>query len=65
VKVGDVIKYNTPVVRPRVKREFTVGTIVEFLPVSHAKQFQKVRVLTASGTEDWILQFCEAVDESR
>ena len=65
MKVGDLIRYNTPVVRPRVKHEFTIGTIVEFLPVAHAKQFQKVRVLTATGTEEWILQFCEEVDESR
>lgn len=57
MKVGDLVKY-----------EFgyqgmtgTVGTILGFPPCTHAKETQKVKVLTKSGIKRWILQYCEKV----
>jgi hypothetical protein len=59
MKVGDLVQYNSP-------REQSIGpgTIIEFPVATHAKEFQKVRVLTASGIQDWIMQFCEVISES-
>ena len=41
------------------------GVVVEVMSAVHAKQWQKVRVLTEKGIEEWIMQFCEVFNESR
>lgn len=65
MKVGDLIQYNpaTGGVHIGLKR---FGTVIEFPPARHAKEFQKVKVLTEEGIEDWVMQFCKMVEnESR
>jgi len=62
MKIGDLIEYQPPQAH-LLRRCF--GTVVDFPPVSHPKQFQKVKVLTETGMEDWIMQFCEVISESR
>tara|TARA_B100001094_G_scaffold324071_1_gene376039 strand:+ start:470 stop:649 length:180 start_codon:yes stop_codon:yes gene_type:complete len=42
-----------------------VGVVIEVLPATDAKAWKKVRVLTEKGLEDWIIQFCEVINESR
>ena len=46
-------------------KSFAEKTVIEFPAATHAKEFQKVRVLTADGIVDWIMQFCEVISESR
>ena len=41
----------------------STGVVVEFVPCAHAKQHPKVTVLTENGLENWLIQFCEVVDE--
>lgn len=65
MKVGDLIEYKPPqadhVDLGLTHRYF--GTVIDFPPVSHPKQFQKVKVLTGVGMQEWILQFCEVINE--
>jgi hypothetical protein len=69
VKVGDLIQYRYPppaqLVHALRPGEGEVGTVIDFPPAVHAKEFQKVRVLTGEGIQDWIMQFCEVISESR
>jgi len=69
MKVGDLVQYKYPppaqLVHALGPEDGIVGTVIDFPPAVHAKEFQKVRVLTESGMEDWIMQFCEVVNESR
>ena len=66
MKIGDLIEYKPPQSSlPRDNHERFPGTVIEFPVASHPKEFQKVRVLTADGIVDWIMQFCEVVSESR
>lgn len=66
MKVGDLVKYCTD---PRPERWNTshnmIGTVIDFPPATHSKEFQKVRVITEEGVQDWVMQFCEVVSESR
>ena len=67
MKIGDLVEYKPPHSQvPSVLREVEhlPGTVIEFPVASHPKEFQKVRVLTANGIVDWIMQFCEVVSES-
>lgn len=68
MKVGDLVQYKYPPPSRHVHAlkpdDAVVGTVIDFPPAIHAKEFQKVRVLTESGMEDWIMQFCEVVNES-
>jgi len=61
MKIGDLIEYRPP---QDLHRSPRFGAVVDFPPVSHPKQFQKVKVLTENGMEDWIMQFCEVISES-
>ena len=65
MKVGDLLKYQYPNIRNSECQggdlEVMIGTVLEFPTPSHAKEFQKVRVLTDNGIEDWIIQFCKVV----
>ncbi len=58
MKIGDLIQCRRP------DRE-QVGTVIEFPPALHHKEFQKVRVLTEEGMQDWIMQFCEVVNSNQ
>ena len=61
MKVGDLIQYESP--------NWTIpehiGTIIEFLQVSHHKEVQKVLVLTENGPKLLIMQYCKVINESR
>ncbi|MAF25881.1 hypothetical protein CL634_09950 [bacterium] len=64
MKVGDLVQYQyTHHGDPPA--DGMVGTVIDFPPAVHAKQFKKVKVLTENGIEDWIMQFCEVISESR
>jgi len=63
VKIGDLIEYRRSgwgkqVVDPEI------GTVVDFPLVSHAKEFQKVKVLTDGEIQYWIMQFCSVVQSA-
>jgi len=70
MKIGDLVKYNYP---GRLRDKFgrsshalaleCIGTVIDFPQAVHAKEFQKVRVLTEGEVEDWIMQFCEVISE--
>ena len=65
MKVGDLVQYKyIPHFSDRPVGGI-VGTVIDFPPAVHAKEFQKVRVLTENGMEDWIMQYCEVINESR
>ena len=70
MKVGDIVSHRLPVgggfgrvILTHGERE--KGVVVEVMSAVHAKQWQKVKVLTEKGLEEWIMQFCEVVNESR
>jgi hypothetical protein len=68
MKVGDLVQYISPKKQPSGRygvETSSPGTVIEFPAATHAKEFQKVRVLTADGIVDWIMQFCEVINESR
>ena len=69
MKVGDLVQYKYPsnaqLVHALRPDDGEVGTVIEFPPAVHAKEFQKVRVLTEEGMQDWIMQFCKVVSEHR
>jgi len=60
VKVGDLVTYQWGVAHDP-KHPDLIGTVLDFPPASHAKEFQKVRVLTESGVKAWMLQYCKKV----
>tara|TARA_B100000212_G_scaffold329174_1_gene294117 strand:+ start:550 stop:744 length:195 start_codon:yes stop_codon:yes gene_type:complete len=64
LKVGDMVKHRIPTALGYAEDEDT-GVVVEILNATDAKAWKKVRVLTEKGLEDWIIQFCEVVNESR
>ena len=64
MKVGDLVRYTgngvfgTP--------DGMVGTVIEFVPATHAKEVQKIRVFQQDGNlRMWVVQYCEVVCESR
>ena len=63
MKVGDVVSHRVPTALGYAEDEDT-GVVVEIIPATDAKQWQKVRVLTEKGLEAWIMQFCEVIDEN-
>ena len=56
MKVGDLIVHRQVGTVPYAR-----GIIVDFLPLVHYKQVQKVRVLSEGKIQDWILQYCAPV----
>ncbi len=65
MKIGDLIFNKSKYDSRNWGKESQKGVIVEFIPATHSKQVQKVRVLAYGKIEDWILQYCELVNESR
>mgnify|MGYP001199346428 CR=1 FL=1 len=61
MKVGDLVQFKTPSPRGGLP---LVGTVLGFPTAEHPKQFRKVRVLVGDAEEDWIMQFCEVINES-
>ncbi len=59
-----MVKHRIPTALGYAEDEDT-GVVVEILNATDAKAWKKVRVLTEKGLEDWIIQFCEVVNESR
>ena len=59
MKVGDLVHYQNP----RVKR--WIGTVIELPKATHAKEVQKVAVLTEAGIQTWIMQYCEVICGAR
>ncbi len=59
MKIGDLIEFK---LLTRNKNQCYPGTVVEFLPASHPKQWQKVRVLTPVGLQDWIMEYCKVIN---
>ena len=64
MKAGDLVKYQWGAAHDP-KHPDLIGTVLGFPPATHAKEFQKVRVLTEEGMQDWIMQFCEVINEDR
>tara|TARA_Y100000593_G_C4210382_1_gene286493 strand:+ start:634 stop:828 length:195 start_codon:yes stop_codon:yes gene_type:complete len=63
MKIGDLVRHKNPSVRELL--EWPTGVVVDFPVATHPKQFQKVAVMTSDGElEEWILQFCEVINES-
>ena len=61
MKIGDLIQNSlTTLGGPG-----PIGTIIEFSSAKHAKEVQKVIVLTKGKIEKWTLQFCEVINENR
>ncbi len=65
MKIGDLVirqwKYIGNLNHPDL-----IGTVLDFPIAIHAKEFQKVKVLTQAGLiENWIMQFCEVINEGR
>ena len=63
MKVGDLVRYQHP--GGFDDKAYLLGTVLDFITATHPKEFQKVKVLTEVGVENWIMQFCEVVNESR
>jgi len=66
MKVGDIVSCTLPIRMRQVivgPESSEKGVVVEILSASHAKQWQRVRVLTKAGLEEWIMQYCEVVSK--
>jgi hypothetical protein len=65
MKVGDLVRYRWGAAH-KPKHPDLIGTVLDFPPATHPKEFQKVKVLTQAGLiENWIIQFCKVINESR
>lgn len=63
MKVGDLVQYIYPgTLRSNPTSTRAVGTVIEFSKPQHPKEFQKVRVVTSDGVQDWIMQFCKVIN---
>ena len=60
--IGDVVEY-LPMHQPVDAMSRKIGIVIEFPIPTHAKEFQKVKVLRDGGYELWIMQFCKIVSE--
>ena len=63
MKIGDLIAYQSGPWDNR-KTNDIVGTVLDFPPATHPKEFQKVRVLTGGEIQHWIKQFCKVVQSA-
>ena len=61
MKVGDLVKYDYPGLGQAWARK--IGTVIDFPPANHAKEFQKVKVMVGDEAEFWIMQFCKVISE--
>jgi len=62
VKVGDLILCKEP---GSHEHPGHVGTVVDFPVANHPKQHQKVKVLVSGEITEWIMQYCEVINENR
>jgi len=65
MKVGDLVRVNPPSVQ---EGDYCVlGTVLEFIPTTHSKMVAKIKVLREGDgkIEDWTIQYCKVVSESR
>ena len=62
MKVGDVVSKLKPHCSDSTSKP---GVVVEMIPATHAKQWPRVAVLTEDGLQNWIVQYCEVINESR
>jgi hypothetical protein len=58
VKVGSLIKNSRA-----WKNQPATGVVVDIIQDVHPKYVPKVSVLTESGIEYWIIQYCEVISE--
>ena len=63
MKPGDVVLKIEDGSFPYAMEE--TGIVIEITPTTHAKQWPRVVVLTDDGLQNWIIQHCEVVSESR
>ena len=63
MKVGVLVRYKAA--SPYSALDGMVGTVVDFIPATHAKEVQKIRVLQDGKLWMWVMQYCEVVNESR
>ena len=61
MKVGDLVRYDYPGLGQAWARK--VGTVIDFPPANHEKEFQKVKVLVEDSAELWIMQFCKVISK--
>ncbi len=61
MKVGDLIWTSQKSIDTVWGRRSAKGVILEFIPATHPKQVQKIKVLTEGEIEEWILQYCKVV----
>ena len=65
MKVGDLIEYDPKFTRKSEKlNSADIGTVIDFPPAKHAKEFQKVKVLSGGEFKLWIKQFCKVVSQN-
>lgn len=65
MKVSDLVVYQWGTTH-KPKHTNLIGTILDFPVPIHSKEFQKVKVLTQTGLiENWVMQFCKVISESR
>ena len=75
MKVGDIVRFKPPYFRSKTLASWTgcninvldgvTGAVVEFIPATHAKEYQRIRVLFAGKLAMWPMQYCEVINESR
>ena len=56
MKEGDLI-YN----REIGDRRYEKGILFEFIPATHPKETQKIKVLVDGQVENWLYQYCSVV----
>lgn len=65
MKIGKDLKVGDLVHRPDRNTTPRIGTVTEFPEATHAKEVQKVTVLTGAGMQTWIVQYCEVICGTR
>jgi len=64
MKVGDLVIYQWGYAGDPNHPDL-IGTVLDFPKATHAKEFQKVKVLTQAGLiENWVMQFCKVANET-
>ena len=65
MKVGDLVRYKATSRGYCSALDGVMGTVVEFIPATHPKEYQKIRVLWSGKLQNWPMEYCEVVSESR
>lgn len=61
MKIGDLIYYKEKKTTRAWGYECEKGVLLDFIPATHPKETQKIKVLTNGKIETWIHQYCEVV----